>query len=275
MVEVMPVNRANIVKAHFLKQCAACSKPARIFFNLARFFLNAVREHARHPFGEPAHRLIGRARKQARKIGAHGTDGRCNRHVIVIQNNNQPVFQRAGIIHGLKRHACAHSPVANDGDDVIVIVHEIACYGHAKTGGNRCRTMRCAERVVDAFRPLGEARKPAPFAQGANAVAASGQNFVRIGLMPDIPDNPVFRRVENMVQGHGQLHYPKPRAQMPAGFRHSRNGFVAQFVGKLAQIFARQFTQIRRICDFVKKRGRACHRIPQLIWGVCISFAAE
>ena len=33
--------------------------------------------------------------------------------------------------------------------------------------------------------------KPAPLAQGADAVAASGENLVWIGLVADVPDQPV------------------------------------------------------------------------------------
>jgi len=36
-------------------------------------------------------------------------------------------------------------------------------------------------------------RQPAALANGANAVTAAGQNLVRVGLVADIPDEPVAR----------------------------------------------------------------------------------
>jgi hypothetical protein len=48
-----------------------------------------------------------------------------------------------------------------------------------------------AERVVFALRALGEAGQAAALAQRADAVAPSGQNLVRIGLVADVPDQPV------------------------------------------------------------------------------------
>ena len=49
--------------------------------------------------------------------------------------------------------------------------------------------MTRAESVIFAFRAFGEAGKTAARAQGANAVATTGQNLVRIGLMSDVPDD--------------------------------------------------------------------------------------
>ena len=62
---------------------------------------------------------------------------------------------------------------------------------HAEPGRDRGGGMRRAERVVFAFGAPGEAGKPALLAQRADAVAPAGQDLVRIGLVADIPDQPV------------------------------------------------------------------------------------
>ena len=51
--------------------------------------------------------------------------------------------------------------------------------------------MRGAEGIVFALGAAGEAGQPALLAQRADAVAAAGQDLVRIGLVADIPDQPV------------------------------------------------------------------------------------
>ena len=96
--------------------------------------------------------------------------------------------------------------------------------------------MRRAERVVFAFGALGETGQPAALANGADAVAPAGQDLVRIGLMADIPDQPVMRRVEDVVQRHGQLDHAEPRAEMAAGDRDRVDQLGAQLVGDLPQI---------------------------------------
>ncbi len=62
-----------------------------------------------------------------------------------------------------------------------------------------------AERVVFALGALGEARQAAALAERPDAVAPPGQDLVRIGLVSDVPDQAVVRRVEHVVQGDREL----------------------------------------------------------------------
>ncbi len=64
----------------------------------------------------------------------------------------------------------------------------------------------------------GKARQPAQLAQAAHAVAPAGQDLVRIGLVAHVPDQPVFGRVEDIVQGDRQFHRAEVGAQVAAGF---------------------------------------------------------
>ena len=76
--------------------------------------------------------------------------------------------------------------------------------------------MRGAERVVFALRPLGEAGKAAALPQCADALASPGQDLVRIGLVSDVPDQPISRCIEHIMQRNGQFDHPEPCAQMAA-----------------------------------------------------------
>ena len=75
--------------------------------------------------------------------------------------------------------------------------------------------MRRAERIVFALAPLGEAAEAATLAQRADAVAAPGQDLVRIALMPDVPDQPVARRIENIVDRVVSSTTPSPEPRWP------------------------------------------------------------
>ena len=77
---------------------------------------------------------------------------------------------------------------------------------------------------------------PPPWRKRADAVAPAGQDLVRIGLMADVPDQPVARRVEDVVQRDGQLDDAKAGAEMPAGHRDGVDGLGAQFVGDLLEL---------------------------------------
>ena len=61
--------------------------------------------------------------------------------------------------------------------------------------------------------------RPPAWRRRADAVAPAGEDLVRIGLVADIPDQPVARRVEDVVQRDRQLDDAEPGAEMAAGDR--------------------------------------------------------
>ena len=113
--------------------------------------------------------------------------------------------------------------------------------------------MRRAKRVVFALRALGEAGEPAALAERADAVAPAGQDLVRIGLVADVPDEPVARRVEDVVQRDGELDHAEPGAEMPARDGDGVDGLAPQLVGELPQLALLQPAQVRRCVDQVEK----------------------
>ena len=94
--------------------------------------------------------------------------------------------------------------------------------------------MSRAERIVFALRPFREAGKSAALSQRPDAAASPGQDFVRIGLMPDVPDQAVLRRVEHIMKGDGELDHPETGPEMAARDCHRIDRLLAQLVGELA-----------------------------------------
>ena len=110
-----------------------------------------------------------------------------------------------------------------------------------------------AERVVFALAALGEAGQPAFLAQRADAVAATGQDLVRIGLVADIPDQPVVGRVEDVVQGDGQLDNTQPAPRWPPVIDTASIKLGAQFGGQLRQVALGKLAQVGGNADLVQK----------------------
>ena len=96
--------------------------------------------------------------------------------------------------------------------------------------------MSGAERVVFALGALAEARQAVSLAQRADAVAPTGEDLMRVGLVADIPDQPVARRIEDMMQRDGQLNHAEPGAEMAAGDRNRGDQLLAELLGQLRQI---------------------------------------
>ena len=81
--------------------------------------------------------------------------------------------------------------------------------------------MTHAEGVKGGFIPLREGRKAAVLPNARHGFPAARQDFVGIGLVAHIPDDAIFRRVEAVVQGEGQLHDPQARAEVAAALAHA------------------------------------------------------
>src|SRR3546814_5608742 len=72
----------------------------------------------------------------------------------------------------------------------------------------------------------------------------------------DVPHQLVARRVEHIMDRDGQLDDAQPRPQMPARRPDGGNGFGAQLVGELAEVFGLQLAKIGGEVHRVEQRRR-------------------
>ena len=127
--------------------------------------------------------------------------------------------------------------------------------------------MRGAERVVFALGALGEAGEAPALAHGADAVAPAGQDLVRIGLVADVPDQPVIRGIEDVMQGDGELDHAEAGPEMAAGHRHRIDGFGPQRVRHALQVGFLEAAQVGRVLD--------CIKLHHLVSGLSLGVSAE
>ncbi len=101
---------------------------------------------------------------------------------------------------------------------------------------------------------VGECGQPAGLTHGQHLIAAAGKNLVGIALVPYIPDQFVIRRIEDMVQGNGQLDYTETCPKMPAGFTDRIQQVMAQFSGNSIQLLLLQLraNQPGNLCSRAK-----------------------
>ena len=90
------------------------------------------------------------------------------------------------------------------------------------------------ERVVLAFAALGKARQSAALPERQHLVAPSGENFMGITLVTDVPNQAVIRGIENMMQGDRKLDNAQRSAKVPARDGDHAHGLAAHFIGQLA-----------------------------------------
>ena len=99
--------------------------------------------------------------------------------------------------------------------------------------------------------------RPPGLADGVEAVAAAGEQLVDVGLVADVEDEAVGRRIENGMQRDGQLHHAEIRPEMAAGLGQDGDQFLADFLGQGGQFLQRDFFDVGGGINGVEK---ACHK---------------
>jgi hypothetical protein len=106
MVEIVTIDRADVVEAELFEQGAAGDKPARIFLDRQRALFEKLRQRFGKLLDARAQRAIGMPGDEAREIGRKGADRRRNGHVVVVQDDDETRIHRSRVVHRLISHPC-------------------------------------------------------------------------------------------------------------------------------------------------------------------------
>ena len=139
-------------------------------------------------FGQPAH------------AGA-------DRHLVVVENDEEIFFESAGVVHGLEHDAAREGAVAHDGDDVAIFVgpQQIIAALHPERGADAATGVAGHEQVVAGFERIGVAHQAALAAHRLELIVPACDHLVGVGLMAGVPDKAVAGEVEGGVQRQGQF----------------------------------------------------------------------
>ena len=91
------------------------------------------------------------------------------------------------------------------------------------------------EGIVGALGGTGKPRKSFVTTQSVKPIAAPGDQFVRICLVTDIPDDPVLWRIENIVKSDGQFHRPETGSQVATGDSDHIHDDLTNFFSQLIE----------------------------------------
>ena len=125
--------------------------------------------------------------------------------------------------------------------------------------------MTGAHDVVLRLGDRAERRQAPVAADRRKLVAAAGEDLVRIGLMTDVPEDLVARRVEQRVQRDGQLARAEVGAEMPADLPHRRDDVLAHLLRDARQLVLAKPVQVLRAVNPVEEslwlRWRRVHEV--------------
>ena len=170
----------------------------------------------------------------------------------MIDNNDQPDIAPPGIIDRFINHSAGKRSVTDHRYSCTVISTHLV-----GTGNSICRTDgsgsvsgdKCVMDTLLRFRKTGQ---PVSLTKGGKLFLSPGQNLMGITLVPDIPDNRVFRRIKHPVQCDGQFNRPQIGSQMASCPGYMLNQKLADFITEPADFPVTQRPQIRRRLDAVQ-----------------------
>ncbi len=136
------------------------------------------------------------------------------------------------MIQRLERHARRHGAIADDRHHAAILAGVRRRHRHAERGRDRGARVSDAEGVVLALRARRERREPAVLLDRMQPFAPSGEHLVRIGLMPDVPDQEVPRGLIHVVQRNGELDRSEPSREVTAASADRLDEELAQLTGE-------------------------------------------
>jgi hypothetical protein len=83
-------------------------------------------------------------------------------------------------------------------------------------------------------------------AKMSELIFPAGDDFMRIALMPHIPEQSIFFEIEYIVQGQRQLHHAQVAGEVPSGFADRIENELSYFIRQRLQLRDWQLLQIRR-----------------------------
>ena len=109
--------------------------------------------------------------------------------------------------------------------------------------------MTAVEHVVLRLTPAREATDAVDLAERIEPVVPTGEELVRVGLMAGVPHDPVARRLEQAVQGDGQLDDTERTAEMAAGVGDGADDLLADLAGELLELVLVHAAKIGRAAE--------------------------
>ena len=177
------------------------------------------------------------------QVLVHRPDVGRDRHLVVVEDDDDVRAAGAGIVEPLVREATRQGAVADDRDHLVRTPLEVSPERHTdgrRDGGGR---VPGAKRVVFALGTLEEPRQPALLTQRVEPASAPGEHLVRVALVPHVPDQLVLGRVEHEVQRNGQLDDTQAGPDVPAGDGTGLDQEVAHLLRELRQLLARDLLE--------------------------------
>src|SRR5262245_6609247 len=135
----------------------------------------------------------------------------------------------AGLIESFKRQTCPQSTIANNRNDFTRWTAERIGFHHTERRGDGSTSMAGAKDIIFTLFTTQKSAQAVQLANSSQPGSPSTDQFMGVRLMSCIPNDAIFRCVENIMQGKRQLHRAECRCEVSPHFRHYGNHFFSYF----------------------------------------------
>ena len=147
---------------------------------------------------------------------------------LSLKTIRRSVREPARVVEPLERHSRGRRAVADHRHHALARAAAAHRLGDSERGGDRGARVPGPEGVILAFAAAQEAARSIGALDPREPLPPPGQRLVPVGLMADVPDQPVPRRIEEMVQRDRELHGPEAPGEVPAGLGADADQLRAQ-----------------------------------------------
>ena len=178
-----------------------------------------------------------------------------DRHPVVVEDDHDRRLQAAGGVQRLVGDAAGEGAVADHRGDLAVLADPLAHrLLQPDRVADRGRGVAGAHDVVLGLGDRAERGEAVVLADRRQPVAAAGEDLVRVGLVADVPEDLVARRVEQAVQGDGELAGAEVGAEVAADLADRVDDVGAHLLRDLLQLLVVEAVQVGGAVDPVEQR---------------------
>ena len=175
-----------------------------------------------------------------------------DRHIVVVENDQQICLACTRIIQTLECQTARHRSVANHRNHVVLLALEAHSLGHTQRCRDRHRRVTAHESVETALAAARETAQTSQLTIGGEGVAALGDDLMGVGLVSNVPNQLIIRRIENVVDCRCQLHRTQTRTEMTGIYGALLDDVASQFVAIACEFVCVERAQIGRRVDLVE-----------------------
>ena len=144
-----------------------------------------------------------------RQVLGQSADGRGIGPAVVVDHDDHRGLSMADVVQRFVGHAASQGAVADDYDHSARLRLSSSGLGHPRGVAQPGRRMAVLDEIVLALGAVRVAAHAAQLAKPREALPRTRQQLVHVGLVAGVPQDPVFRAIENAVQRQGQLDHAK------------------------------------------------------------------